>query len=195
VCLLWKDLSNEPPIRPLGQFSTPSYPRVSGGRGWSASMSQGSFFELSKYVFYRFLIFLFLQKLFRGFHTFDKFCTSKQSIKTNYLKTNNLFPINKIAVNNRLFILWTMNRRWFIRENTFNITWTLATHSSLCNTPWVEIITFTLYFRNCAYVHLKILLGLIFHLIVLFAIKKIWNSRSKKWAKAIFFCTLLLFFI
>jgi len=38
------------------------------------SMSKGSFFDKSKYVFYRFLIFSFLQKLFRGFHTFDKLC-------------------------------------------------------------------------------------------------------------------------
>jgi len=30
---------------------------------------QGSFFDKSKYVFYCILIFLFLQKLFRGFHT------------------------------------------------------------------------------------------------------------------------------
>jgi len=35
-------------------------------------MSKSSFFDKSKYVFYRFLIFSFLQKLFRGFHTFSK---------------------------------------------------------------------------------------------------------------------------
>jgi len=38
-------------------------------------MSKGSFFDTSKYVFYRFFfIFSFLQKLFRSFHTFGKPC-------------------------------------------------------------------------------------------------------------------------
>jgi len=37
-------------------------------------MSKGSFFDKSKYVFYHFLIFSLLQKLFRGFHTFGEPC-------------------------------------------------------------------------------------------------------------------------
>jgi len=39
-------------------------------------MSKGNFFDKSKYLFYRFLIFSFLEKLLRSFHTFGKFCIS-----------------------------------------------------------------------------------------------------------------------
>jgi len=58
-------------------------------------MSKGSFFDKSKCVFYHFLIFSFLQKLFRGFHTFGK---SYIVVKITYSQ-NVVYPFIKYDFN------------------------------------------------------------------------------------------------